>query len=285
MPRIELSSGPIDYQDTGGEGPVLVFGHGAPMNETQWRKVVPLLHGYRCVLPTLPLGGHRQPMNLDADLSQRGVARLLGEFIERLGLDHVTLVLNDWGGGQFLVSEGQDQRIARLALVACEAFDNFPPGPAKTLAHVCRVPGGVWLLTRLMRLPAVRHARGGYGGMSLRGIPDDIMDDWFAPATRSRAIRRDFAKFATGAPGRKTLLAWSDRLRNFDRPVLVVWATEDRLMPREHGPRLAELYSHSQLVEIADSSTLIPEDQPEQLVRALTDFLSRTGAKPVGGTC
>ncbi|MEV0012930.1 alpha/beta hydrolase [Streptomyces sp. NPDC051840] len=284
MPRIELSSGSIDYQDTGGEGPVLVFGHGAPMNETQWRKVVPLLDGYRCVLPTLPLGGHRQPMNPDADLTQRGVARLLGEFIERLGLDQVTLVLNDWGGGQFLVSEGRDQRIARLALVACEAFDNFPPGPAKAAAQVCRIPGGVRLLTRLMRVPAVRRARGGYGGMSLRGIPDEIMDDWFAPATRSKAIRRDFAKFATGAPDRRTLLAWSEKLRDFERPVLIVWATEDRLMPREHGPRLAELYPQSQLVEIADSSTLIPEDQPEQLAQTLIDFLTRTGAKPVRHT-
>lgn len=126
MPSVELSSGSIDYQDTGGQGPVLVFGHGLPMNETQWRKVVPLLKGYRCVLPTLPLGGHRRPMKPDADLSQRGLALLLGEFIERLGVDDVTLVLNDWGGGQFLVSEGRAQRIARLVLVACEAFDNFP---------------------------------------------------------------------------------------------------------------------------------------------------------------
>ncbi|MEU1711065.1 alpha/beta hydrolase [Streptomyces sp. NPDC005706] len=281
MPRIELSSGSIDYRDTGGEGPVLVFGHGLPMNETQWRKVVPLLDGYRCVLPTLPLGGHRRPMNPDADLSQRGVARLLGEFIEKLGLGQVTLVLNDWGGGQFLISEGQDQHIARLVLVACEAFDNFPPGPAKAMAQVCRVPGGVWLLTRLMRVPAFRHSRGGYGGMSLRGVPDEIMDDWFAPATRSRAVRRDFAKFATGAPGRRTLLAWSERLRDFDRPVLVVWATEDRLMPREHGPRLADLYPQGQLIEIAGSSTLVPEDQPERLAQVLTDFLIQTGAEPV----
>lgn len=281
MPSIELSSGLIDYQDTGGEGPVVVFAHGLPMNETQWRKVVPLLDGYRCVLPTLPLGGHRQPMNANADLSQRGVALLLGEFIEALGLDQVTLVLNDWGGGQFLVSERRDQHLARLVLVACEAFDNFPPGPAKAMAQVCRIPGGVWLLTRLMRVPAFRHSRGGYGGMSLRGVPDEIMDDWFAPATRSRAIRRDFAKFATGAPDRKTLLAWSRRLRDFNRPVLVVWATEDRLMPREHGPRLAELYPQGRLVEIGDSSTLIPEDQPERLAQVLTDFLTQTGSEPV----
>ncbi|GAA1573527.1 alpha/beta hydrolase [Kribbella sancticallisti] len=280
MPQIKLSSGPIDYQDTGGGGPALVLVHGLPMNETQWRKVVPLLAGYRCIMPTLPLGGHRRPMNPDADLSQRGVARLLGEFIERLGLDDVTLVLNDWGGGQFLVMDGQGQRVARLVLVACEAFDNFPPKPAKALTVVCRVPGGVWLLTRLMRLPSFRNNRNGYGGMSLRGIPDEILDDWFAPATRSRAIRRDFAKFATSAPKRETLLAWSERLRDFDRPVLVVWATEDRLMPREHGPRLAELYPKGRLIEIADSSTLIPEDQPERLAEVLTNFLIETGAEP-----
>ncbi|MFF8191684.1 alpha/beta fold hydrolase [Streptomyces bobili] len=282
MPEIELSAGTVDYQDTGGAGPVLVFGHGLPMNETQWRKVVPLLDGYRCVLPTLPLGGHRRPMAPDADLSHRGVARLLGEFVERLGLDDVTLVLNDWGGGQFLVTEEQGHRVGRMVLVACEAFDNFPPGPAKAAAAVCRIPGGVRLLTRLMRVPVFRNNRNGYGGMSLRGIPDEVMDDWFAPATRSRAIRRDFAKFATSAPDRGTLLAWSERLRDYDRPVLVVWATEDRLMPREHGPRLAELYPKGRLIEIADSSTLVPEDQPERLAEAMRDFLTGTGAEPAG---
>ncbi|WP_215456281.1 alpha/beta fold hydrolase [Streptomyces sp. ATCC 21386] len=281
MPHIELSAGTIDYQDTGGEGPVLVFSHGLPMNETQWRKVVPLLDGYRCVLPTLPLGGHRRPMRPDADLSHRGVARLLGEFMERLGLEDVTLVLNDWGGGQFLVTEERGHRVGRLVLVACEAFDNFPPGAAKAVAKVCGVPGGVWLLTRLMRVPAFRDHRGGYGGMSLRGIPPEIMADWFGPATRSRAVRRDFAKFATSAPGRATLLEWSERLRKYDRPVLVVWATEDRLMPREHGPRLAELYPKGRLVEIADSSTLVPEDQPERLAQVLREFLRETGAEPL----
>ena len=278
--RVELSAGPIHYQDTGGEGPVLVFGHGLPMNETQWRKVVPLLPGYRAILPTLPLGGHRQPMKPDADLSQRGIALLLGEFIERLSLDDVTLILNDWGGGQFLISQGKAERVGRLVLVACEAFDNYPPGPAKRLAQVCRVPGGAWLLMQLMRIKAVRHNRKGYGGMSVRGIPDAVLQAWFAPATKNRAIRRDFVKFATSTPKRETLLAWSEQLRSFDRPVLVVWADQDPMMPREHGPRLAQLYPNARLVEIAGSSTLIPEDQPEHLAEVITDFLTHTGAGP-----
>jgi pimeloyl-ACP methyl ester carboxylesterase len=33
----------------------------------------------------------------------------------------------------------------------------------------------------------------------------------------------------------------AERLRSFDRPALVVWAKEDRIMPPEHGHRLAEL--------------------------------------------
>lgn len=43
---------------------------------------------------------------------------------------------------------------------------------------------------------------------------------------------------------------------------------------------LAELYPQGRLIEIADSSTLIPEDQPERLADVLTDFLVRTGAEP-----
>ncbi|PSL04582.1 pimeloyl-ACP methyl ester carboxylesterase [Haloactinopolyspora alba] len=281
MPRVELSAGGIDYQDTGGDGPVLVFTHGFPMNGSQWRKVVPRLAGYRCVLPTLPLGAHRTPMKPDADLTQRGIALLLGEFLEALDLTDVTLVMNDWGGAQFLVTEGEAGRVARMAMVACEAFDNFPPAPARPLTGVAKVPGGVWLLMQLFRLRFFRHDKRAYGGLTRHGIPDEVLDDWFAPATASRRIRRDLAKFATSAPPREVLLEWSERLRDFDRPVLVVWATDDMMMPPEHGEKLTELLPNAQLVEIADSGTLIPEDQPEELVRVLTAFLAQNGAEPV----
>ncbi|WIX75937.1 alpha/beta hydrolase [Amycolatopsis carbonis] len=273
MPTIELSAGPIDYVDTGGTGPVVVFTHGFPMNETQWRKVLPRLDGYRCVLPTLPLGAHRTPMRRDADLSQRGQALLLGEFLERLGLTDVTLVLNDWGGPQFLVSEGRADRVGRLVLIACEAFDNFWPPPARPPARLAKVPGGAWILMRLLRTKFFRHNEKSYGALAKHGIPDAVLDDWFAPATRDRAIRRDLAKFAVSTPGRDVLLRWTARLSDFDRPVLVVWAPEDRMMPASHGRRLAELFPAGRLVEIADSWTLVSEDQPDRLAEVLREFL------------
>jgi pimeloyl-ACP methyl ester carboxylesterase len=58
--------------------------------------------------------------------------------------------------------------------------------------------------------------------------------------------------------------------------VLVVWAAEDRLMPAEHGVRLAELYPQGRLVTIPDSYTLVPEDQPAALTAAIRGFLAET---------
>lgn len=274
MPEIELSAGTIDYEDAGGDGPVLVLLHGLTIDSSVWRKVVPGLDEYRCILPTLPLGSHRRPMRPDADLSLRAMALLVGEFLEKLDLRDVTLVLNDWGGAQLLISEGKADRIARLVLVACEAFDNYPPGlPGRMIALAARTPGGLKATMSLSRFQAFRRAPGGWGWMSKRPVPREVMDRWFRPAATSAEIRRDIKKYGLSVPSKETLLDWADQMKAFDRPVLVVWAKEDKLMPREHGRRLADLFPGARLVEVDDSYTLVPEDQPEVLVKELRAFV------------
>jgi pimeloyl-ACP methyl ester carboxylesterase len=65
----------------------------------------------------------------------------------------------------------------------------------------------------------------------------------------------------------------ADKLRGFYRPVLVAWAAEGRVMPPEHGRRLAGMLPNARLVEIPDSYTL---DQPTALARALSLLLGAT---------
>lgn len=275
MPTAHVSSGPIDYQDTGGDGPVLVFGHGLLMNGRQWRKVLPMMSEFRCITPTLPLGAHLTPMNDDADLTETGVAHILADFLDALDLDDVTLVLNDWGGGQFVISEGRDERVGRLVLASCTAFDNYPPEPARPAALLCRMPGGGWLLTRMLGTRFFRRSHRAYGALSRVGIPEDLYDEWFRPAVENPLIRRDLVKFATGAPSRRQLLEMSDRMARFARPVLVVWAREDKMMPLEHADRLTRLYPKATKLIVEDSWTLIPEDQPTVLAEALIAFARR----------
>jgi pimeloyl-ACP methyl ester carboxylesterase len=155
---VDLTVGPIDCVDTGGEGPTVVLLHGVLMNNTVWRGVMAeLTPALRCVAPTLPLGAQRQPMRPGADLSVDGIALLVAEFLERRDLSDVALVMNDWGGPQLLVDHGRIERIGRLALVACEAFDNFPPGaPGRRLAKLAAARGGFALQSLLVRFAVVR---------------------------------------------------------------------------------------------------------------------------------
>ena len=221
--------------------------------------------------------GTASPPRPDADLSLAGLALLVDEFLERLGLRDVTLVQNDWGGAQVMVALGRSERLARMVLVACEAFDNYPPGlSGRALALAARIPGGLAVLMRSLRWRAVRRAPGSWGWMSKRPVPDDVMDAWFRPATTQPAVRRDLVKYGTSIPPRDVLLDWAERNRSFDRPVLVVWAGEDRLMPHDHGRRLADLYPHGRLVTVDDSYTLVPEDQPAALTGVIRSFLRDT---------
>ncbi len=274
MNSVELSAGTIEYTDTGGSGPTLVFVHGLTMDGTVWRKVIERLGpDFRCIAPTWPLGGHRLPMHPKADLSLLALASLIGEFLERMDLHDVVLVQNDWGGAQVLIANRPTDRIGALVLTSCEAFDNYPPGivggPLKWMASS---PRRFAVVMQALRLNVFRRAPMSWGWMSKRPVPKDVMNNWFEPATTDPLIRRDLAMYVKVVPPKEILLAWAEANREFDKPVLVVWATEDRVMPPEHGRRLAEVYPQSTLVELDDTYTLIPEDRPHELADAIGEF-------------
>jgi len=281
MPAIELSAGTIEYEDTGGTGPVVMLVHGVAMNSSLWGKVVADLRtDHRCVAPNLPLGGHRRPMRAGADLSMRGIASLIAELMERLDLRAVTLAMNDWGGPQLLVSEGRDDRVARLVITSCEAFDNLPPGlPGRMLGLSARVPGGLNALVQPLRLRPLRRLPLAFGWMAKRPLSQELTDDWLQPLLTQRAIRRDLLAYIRHAHA-SDLQEAARALRSFDRPALVAWAAEDRVMPPAHGRRLAELIPKARFVEIADSYTLIPQDQPLTLASAIRAFVRETAAQP-----
>lgn len=275
MGQLQVSAGVLDYEDTGGDGPVIVFLHGLVMDSTVWHHVVDDLRAdHRCVLPTLPLGAHRRPMRPDADLSLRGLGDLVSEFIATLGLTDVTLVGNDWGGAQLLVD---DDRVSRLVLVACEAFDNYPPGlPGRMVKYASMIPGGLYAMAQPLRVRRLRRLPIAMGSLSKRPIPDDIVTGWLRPLLTNGQVRRDLARYARAAR-KAEMIAVTERLRTFDRPALVVWATEDRMMPPDHGRRLAALLPKGRLVEIPDSYTLVPQDQPGELTKAIREFLTEDG--------
>jgi pimeloyl-ACP methyl ester carboxylesterase len=283
MNEIELSAGTIEYTDTGGEGPVLVLLHGLLMDASLWDgPTADLSADHRCVAPTLPLGAHRHPMHTDADLSLPGIARLVAEFLDRLDLRDVTLVGNDTGGALVqLLLRDSPARAARVVLVSCDAFDNFPPGlTGRTLVLTGKLPPTMFgLFMQQMRLRPLRRLPVAFGWLTMRG--DAATARWLKPVRRQREIRRDTVRVLRAiAADRDLMIDAATHLPNFDHPALVVWAAEDRVMPPEHGRRLAELLPHARLVEVADSYTLIPLDQPARLAQVIREFTKLSDRTP-----
>jgi len=277
MPEIELSCGTISYVDTAGQGPVLVFTHGLLMDGSVWAQVVGALQGaYRCILPTLPLGAHSHPMRPDADLSLHGQAMILAQFIERLDLRSVTLIANDWGG-PILTAVEHPERLARLVLTPCEAFDNIPPGLPGAFAGVSMaLPGGVFLGAQLLRWRAMRRLPFTFGWMSKRPVPEVVFDAWLRPCLSDAGVRRDLRKYVCTRGAAAKLKNATLSLRHFRGPALVAWCVEDRIMPPRHGRMLAELLPKGRLVEFEDAFTLLSLDQPVRLAQAIDQFVRDT---------
>ena len=271
---VTVDQGTVAYSETGPQdAPAIVFVHGAFVDGTLWRKVVPLLEGsYRCVVPDLPLGSHVTPMHPDADLSPPGLAKLIADFVEAVGLEDVTLVGNDTGGAlSQLVVINHPDRIGRLVLTPCDAYENFLPPAFRYLQLLARVPGGVNAVAQAMRIPANRRSPIAFGWLSKKRIPADVLAHWTAPVIRDPAIRRDVRAVLRGISNRYTLEA-ATRLHEFGGPTMLAWATEDRFFKPAFAERLAGDIPGSRLEWIDDARTFVSEDQPERLAGLVREF-------------
>ncbi|MBF6182870.1 alpha/beta fold hydrolase [Nocardia otitidiscaviarum] len=279
MPTVDIAAGRIHYVERG-EGPPVVLLHGLLMNHTVWDPVLDRLpEGFRYVLPDLPLGAHPEPMRPGADLSLRGQNRIIADFLAALDLRAVTLVHNDWGGGLFLTAYGLDERVGRLIITPCEAFDNFPPGlPGKTAVLASYAPGGVWLALRQLRIAWLRRSPLMFGWMAREPLPDEMVRGWTESGLRDRRIRRDLLSYTRSGFRKADLIANTEALRNFSGDALVLWSAAGRVMPREHGRRLADLLPRGRLVEIEDAYVLSMLDRPDAVAAAMTSFLTGAAA-------
>ena len=69
-------------------------------------------------------------------------------------------------------------------------------------------------------------------------------------------------------------------LERFSTPALVVWAGDDRVMPRSHADRLVGALPHARLEIVPDSYTLVPLDRPEHLAELLREIVTTAPARP-----
>jgi pimeloyl-ACP methyl ester carboxylesterase len=267
--EIDLPAGRIRYREAGSGKPI-VFVHGYLVDGRLWDGVVDRLSDrYRCLAPDWPIGAQQTAMKPDADLSPYGIAAIISSFLEALDLDDVTIVGNDSGGAmsQVLVTR-HPERIGRLVLTNCDTHSNFPPGPFKALVPLAKLPGGMTAIALPFRVGAI--SRAAFKPFA-KNIPPELIASWMEPGLHDPGVKHDLRKVTLGMHKRYTLEA-AEKLRSSELPLLLTWAPGDRVFPLKYAERLAGEVPNARIVQIPDSRTFVPIDQPQRLADAISEF-------------
>jgi pimeloyl-ACP methyl ester carboxylesterase len=217
-------------------------------------------------------------MVADADLTPTGLALLVTEVLDGLGVEKADVVGVDTGGAitQLLMAQHRD-RVDRVVITACDAYDEFPPRSLRAAVAMVRLPVVLWLTAQGARLRVLRRL-GNHSSLTHAGVDDGTLRQWTGPL-RSRAIRRDLAKVLRHMQPCYTVAA-AEANRDFPRPVLIAWGDDDRIFPRRLGEQMAEDLPHARLVTVPDCAAFAALDQPEALAELIDGHLTPSPEPP-----
>jgi pimeloyl-ACP methyl ester carboxylesterase len=275
---IDLRQGDVAYVDRGdgdSASPAALFLHGVLTNADLWRNVIwDVADMRRCIAPDLPAHGATPiPEDAAADLSLHGLAAMLNELCERLGLAQVDLVANDTGGavGQVFAAR-YPERIRTLTLTNCDVHDNFPPEAFKPFISLAASGEFGPLVAAMADDPALARSEVGFGMGYARPdqVPTEILDSFLAPFVPDQGKGLERLLTASSAA---ELMAVEPLLADLHAPTQVAWGTGDSFFEESWARRLADMIPGvERVVLIPDAMLFWPDERSADLVPLLREF-------------
>ncbi|HEY7365738.1 MAG TPA: haloalkane dehalogenase [Methylomirabilota bacterium] len=280
MKRLDVLDSTMAYVDAG-QGPPVVFLHGNPTSSYLWRNVIPHVTAVgRCLAPDLIGMGDSGPASGG---SYRFVdhARYLDAWFDALGLRDVTLVVHDWGSALgFWWAFRHQSRVRGLAyleaIVRPVTWAEWPDN-ARKIFQAMRSPAGEELvLDRNVFVERILPAS------ILRRLDDAEMEAYRRPWRTPGEARRPMLTWPreipiAGEPADVVRLveqygAW---LATSPVPKLFVNAEPGSILvgaPRE----FCRAWANQREVTVKGLH-FVPEDSPDEIGRAVADFVRRPG--------
>ncbi|WP_254543823.1 alpha/beta fold hydrolase [Halomarina pelagica] len=249
------------YYDEG-EGHPVVFLHGIPTWSFLWRRIAPpLADDVRTIVPDL-VGYGNSDRRDGFDRSIRAQELAVADLIDGLGLETVSLVAHDIGGGVALrYAAHEPDRVERLVLSNAVCYDSWPVEFVTTMG-----------LPRTAEMaPDEFEAKLDFAfADGLHG--DDADPEWLdgmkAPWL-AEGGRRALARAAVATNTNHTTEIDYDAI---DADVLCLWGADDRMQPLSYGERLAADLG-GEVVELERAYHWVVEDRPEAYLEACREFL------------
>ena len=284
MPSVQVPQGTISYREEG-QGQPIVLLHGLLLDGRFFDQVVPRLSDrFRVIALDLPLGCHKTSLNEGADLSTRGLAKLIADVLEALDLRDVVLVGNDTGGALAHVAATQHpERIGKLVLNSCDLEENFLPPMFKPLELLAGAPGSIFLIGMTLKYGPLQRLPNAIGWLSHKTVDPKLVASMTEPLRSDKGVQRDMRKVLKGIDSSATVQAAQD-LRSFGKPTLWMWGADDKFFPVEQARRIAGTMSDARFEVVERSRTYTPIDQPERFASLLADFAGQAAKEPSQAT-
>jgi pimeloyl-ACP methyl ester carboxylesterase len=262
------------YRDDG-KGDVVVLLHGLASDGRTWDRLAPALAArYRTISVELP-GYSVLTSGTKAEEPQR-LARGVAAFLDRLGVASYSLVGHSFGGTlAMLLARDQPTRCSSLILIAPGGFGT----ELNPLVALLGTRAGSALLraaygratSRAVRGIASRYTTSGRRGSEVR--VSEAMETYERLASQAaRSQLRDgvrHARRSKRADGIDGALSLSS-----DIPILVLWGSEDLVLPPWQANQAQASLPGSQLEFVAGAGHTPHRSHPEQTTSLVTDFLA-----------
>ena len=262
----------IHYVDEG-MGDTILFVHGTPTWSFEWRDAIRhLSRTHRCIaVDHLGFGLSSRPSEFE--YTPESHARVLREFVDRLGLEQITLVVHDFGGPIALPLAFDTPGLVRRLVVLNSWMWSL--NDDREMRRAGRIAGG-----RLGRF-LYRHAN-----LSLRVITPKAYADrrkltpaihaqYLAPFPDAVSRGQVLWPLARGILGSSEYYdsLWRRRDRLAGLPALLVWGTKDPAFKTHMLERWKGVLPSARVVELPVGHWP-QEEAPGEVTEALRDFVS-----------
>jgi haloalkane dehalogenase len=270
----ETSAGRVHYVDEGHGAPIL-FVHGTPTWSFEYRHLIAALApDHRCVAPDhLGFGLSERPAGFA--YTPEAHAGVLAEFVDRLDLRDLTLILHYFGGPIGLPLALDTDRVRRVVLINTWAW---PFDDDRDMLRKARIAGG-WV-GRLL----YRHANvslrvllpGAYGDR--RRLTPEIHRQYLEVFHDRDARVQVLHALARALIGSRDFYArlWRDAARLRDYPVLILWGMKDTAFRPALIERWRSAVPHATVVELPAAGHWPHEEDPPEVASRLRRFIDET---------
>ena len=255
---VDVDGVPIHYIERGSGPAAAVLIHGFLGHTYSFRYLIPeLAKDRRVVAVDLKGSGYSsRPQKGDYSLTEQ--ARLVIRLMDKLGIDRASFVGHSLGGEVAMrLAANWPERVEKLVLAASVSGDRIPSLPVTPLIKPI-----LWLIGRLFGRRIFRRQF-----YDPRKATKEVLEAYRRPL---RIKGTGHAVYQTLRDMRREKAVESSRIT---APVLILWASSERILPRWVLSRLRKRFPQAKVVAIERAGHLLLEEQPEQANRAVKSFL------------